>query len=85
MRSLPFVPVPMDFMAKSFQPDDLNQRIDGVAGKVKPLDDLSASAAMLSAWLDGRKPQLAIVLGSGIDGLLPHLSGDKIVCLLRIP
>jgi purine-nucleoside phosphorylase len=37
------------------------------------LDDLTASVKQVSRWLNGRTPQLAIVLGSGLAAILDHL------------
>jgi purine nucleoside phosphorylase len=38
------------------------------------LDDLSRSVVLVKTWLGDCCPRLAIVLGSGLDGLLPQLS-----------
>lgn len=41
------------------------------------LDDLSDSVARIKRWLGDRRPRLAVVLGSGLDGLLPQLSNVR--------
>lgn len=49
------------------------------------LDNLSAAIDMAHGWLDGRKPQLAIVLGSGLSTILEQLEEPMSLPYSQLP
>lgn len=49
------------------------------------LDNLSASVNRINCWLNGRQPQMAVVLGSGLAAILNHLEEQISLQYSEIP
>lgn len=49
------------------------------------LDDISQATPMVQAWLDGRKPEFAVVLGSGLSAVLEQLGDARHIDYEEIP
>ena len=49
------------------------------------MSDLSAAVATVETWLEGRRPRIAIVLGSGLGGLLSSVGDSRRLSYRQIP